>query len=278
MQAGDLHGRTAVVIGAGSGIGRGIALALAAEGMRVVVGDIEAESATAVAGEVASSGGVATAARVDGRDRATLAALADQAVADYGGISVLSTNVGVFANRSLASASEQDWAWIIELNLMSAVRAVNVFLPHLRASGPPSAVVVTASMAALRCVPPAQAGGAHLGLYTTTKHALLGYTETLRSELEPEGIGVSVLCPGQVLSNLMETSLRLAPGASEQRRDVTTWAQRPEGPMTGEEVGRCVVRGVVANRFHILSHPDARAGVENRHRALMADFEYFAGP
>jgi NAD(P)-dependent dehydrogenase (short-subunit alcohol dehydrogenase family) len=175
-------------------------------------------------------------------------------------------------------ASDEDWSWIIELNVMSAVRAVDVFLPHLRASGPPTAVVVTASMAALRFVPPAQAGGVHLGLYTASKHALLGYAETLRTELEAEGIGVSLLCPGQVQSNLMETSLRLAPGAERRRRDTPAWAQRPEQAMTGEEVGRVVVRGITADRFHILTHPDARAGVEKRHEALMADFDYFASP
>ncbi|HEY1634722.1 MAG TPA: SDR family NAD(P)-dependent oxidoreductase [Acidimicrobiales bacterium] len=276
MLASDLEGRNAVVIGGGSGIGRGIALALAAEGMRVVVGDIQGESAAAVAEEILTTGGAATHVSVDGRDRASLATLADRAVARYGAVHVLSTNVGVFANRPLDSAADEDWSWIIELNLMSAVRAVDVFLPYLRASGPPAAVVVTASMAALRCVPPARAGGVHLGLYTTTKHALLGFTETLRTELEPEGIGVSVLCPGQVHSNLMETSLRLAPGAGEQRTDVTTWAQRPEHAMSGEEVGQCVVRGITANRLHILTHPDARAGIEARHQALMADFEYFA--
>lgn len=276
MAVDDLAGRTAVVIGGGSGIGRGIALALAAEGMQLVVGDIDAESATAVAGQIASSGGVAAAAGVDGRDRASLAALADEALARYGAVHLLSTNVGVFADRSLDSASDEDWAWIIELNLMSAVRAVDVFLPHLRVSGPPAAIVVTASMAALRVVPPAQAGGVHLGLYTASKHALLGYAETLRGELEPEGIGVSLLCPGQVRSNLMETSLRLAPGADGRGRDVTTWAQRPEQAMTGEEVGRIVARGITANRFHILTHPEARAGIEKRHQALMADFDYFA--
>jgi NAD(P)-dependent dehydrogenase (short-subunit alcohol dehydrogenase family) len=276
MEIRDLAGRTAVIIGGGSGIGRGIALALATEGMRVVVADIDADSATAVAGEIASSGGEATAAAVDGRDRASLAGLADTAVAAYGGIHVLSTNVGVFANRRLESATDEEWAWIIELNLMSAVRAVDVFLAQLRASGGPAAIVITASMAALRSVPPSQAAGVHLGMYTATKHAMLGYAETLRGELEPEGIGVSLLCPGQVHSNLMETSLRLAPGAGGRRRAAPTWTQRPEDAMSGEEVGRCVVRGITGNRLHILSHPEARAGVVKRHEALMADFDYFA--
>lgn len=271
----ELEGRTAVVVGGGSGIGRGIALALAAEGMRVVVGDIFHESAAAVAEEITKNGGQATDATVDGRDRASLAALADQAVAAYGGVQVLSTNVGVFANRRLDSATDEDWAWILELNLMSAIRVVDVFLPRLREADGPAAVVITASMAALRCVPPNQAAGVHLGMYTATKHALLGYAETLRMELEPEGIGVSLLCPGQVQSNLMETSLRLAPGGEGRRPNAPVWRQRPEGAMTGEEVGRCVVRGITGNRFHILTHPEARAGQEERHQALMRDFDYF---
>src|SRR6516165_4979960 len=178
MPVTELEGRAAVVIGGGSGIGRGIALALAAEGMRVVVSDIFHQSAASVAEEIVKTGGQAIDATVDGRDRASLAALADQAVAAYGDIQVLSTNVGVFANRPLDSATEEDWAWILEFNLMSAIRAVDVFLPRLREAGKPAAIVITASMAALRCVPPNQAAGVHLGMYTATKHALLGYAET----------------------------------------------------------------------------------------------------
>jgi NAD(P)-dependent dehydrogenase (short-subunit alcohol dehydrogenase family) len=151
----DLSGRVAVVIGGGSGIGRGIALGLAAEGMRVVVADIDAASAAGVRDEITAAGGTATATQVDGTDRQSLGRLAEDTVAEHGAVHVLSTNVGVVADRPLTTASETDWAWIIEFNLMSAVRAVDVFLPHLRASGS-AHIVITASLAAL-LAPPASA-------------------------------------------------------------------------------------------------------------------------
>jgi NAD(P)-dependent dehydrogenase (short-subunit alcohol dehydrogenase family) len=174
----DLGDRVAVVIGGGSGIGRGIALGFATEGMHVVVADIDAASAEEVRGEIVGSGGRATAAEADGTDRQSLGRLAETTVAEHGAVHVLSTNVGVVADRPLTSASETDWAWIIEFNLLSAVRAVDVFLPHLRASGGSAHIVVTASLAAL--LAPPSVSGVHLGLYTATKHALLGYAESLR--------------------------------------------------------------------------------------------------
>jgi NAD(P)-dependent dehydrogenase (short-subunit alcohol dehydrogenase family) len=255
----DLTGRVAVVIGGGSGIGRGIALGLAAEGMRVVVADIDAASAEAVRDEVAATGGRATAAQVDGTDRQSLGRLADDTVAENGAVNVLSTNVGVVADRPLTVASEADWAWIIEFNLLSAVRAVDVFLPRLRASGPPPSIV-----------------GIHLGLYTATKHALLGYAESLRGELGGEGIGVSLLCPGMVQSNLAATSARHRPARHGGPLPPPPAREPLATSMAPEAVGPVVVRGIRSNRFHILTHPASRGLVEARHAALVDDFAFFA--
>ncbi len=244
----------------------------------MAVGDIEGESAAAVAEEIATSGGVALSASTDGRDRASLAALADLAVATYGGVHVLSTNVGVFADRALDSASEQDWAWIIELNLMSAIRAVGVFLPCLRASGGPAAVVVTASMAALLCSPPARVSGVNLGLYTTTKHALLGYTESLRAELEPEGIGVSVLCPGQRPLQLDRDVPSARTWCERAARRGRGWAADPGA---GDDRGRGRPLRGTWHRRQPPPHPDpsrrpGRCG--EAPEVLMDDFGFFAGP
>jgi NAD(P)-dependent dehydrogenase (short-subunit alcohol dehydrogenase family) len=271
----ELTGRTAVVIGGGSGIGRGTALGLGAEGMRVVVADIERASADAVADEIARGGGNASAAQVDGTDRAALDALADRVVAEHGAANLLSTNVGVVADHPLDAGTEQDWAWVIEFNLLSAVRAVNAFLPHMRAGREPGHIVITASLAALMAVP-GNVGGLHLGVYTATKHALLGYGETLRGELAADGIGVSVLCPGTVRSNLVATSARNRPARHGGPLPEPTAAQ--DGPwMPPEAVGPVVVRGIKANRLHILTHPEARPVIEARHAALIDDFRFFAG-
>jgi len=269
----DLTDRVAVVIGGGSGIGRGIALGLAAAGMRVVVADIDAASAEAVRDEVAAAGGRATAAPVDGTDRQSLGRLADDTVAEHGAVHVLSANVGVVADRPLTAASEADWAWIIEFNLLSAVRAVDVFLPRLRASAP-AHVVITASLAAL--LAPPSVAGIHLGLYTATKHALLGYAESLRGELAGEGIGVSLLCPGMVQSNLAATSARHRPARHGGPLPPPPAREPLPTSLAPEAVGPMVVRGIRSNRLHILTHPQSRGLVDARHAALVDDFAFFA--
>jgi NAD(P)-dependent dehydrogenase (short-subunit alcohol dehydrogenase family) len=270
----DLSGRVAVVIGGGSGIGRGIALGLATEGMHVVVADIDAASAEEVRGEIVGTGGGAMAAEADGTDRQSLGRLAETTVAEHGAVHVLSTNVGVVADRPLTSASETDWAWIIEFNLLSAVRAVDVFLPHLRASGGSAHIVVTASLAAL--LAPPSVSGVHLGLYTATKHALLGYAESLRGELADVGIGVSLLCPGMVRSNLAATSARHRPARHGGPLPAPPAREPAVTMMAPEEVGPVVARGIKANRLHILTHPASLGLVEARHAALVDDFAFFA--
>jgi NAD(P)-dependent dehydrogenase (short-subunit alcohol dehydrogenase family) len=269
----DLSGRVAVVIGGGSGIGRGIALGLATEGMRVVVADIDRASADEVRDEIGGTGGIATAAQVDGTDRESLGRLAGSTVAEQGAVHVLSTNVGVVADRPLDAASETDWDWIIEFNLLSAVRAVDVFLPHLRASAGSAHIVITASLAALLATP--SVSGIHLGLYTATKHALLGYAECLRGELADDGIGVSLLCPGMVRSNLAATSARHRPARHGGPLPPPP-AREPMGTlMPPEAVGPVVVRGIKGNRLHIITHPASRGLIEARHAALVDDFAFF---
>jgi NAD(P)-dependent dehydrogenase (short-subunit alcohol dehydrogenase family) len=272
-----IEGRGAVVIGGGSGIGRGISLGLAAAGARVVVADIGRESADSVVKEIGQAGGEALAAQVDGTERSSLAGLADLAERELSGIHILSNNVGVHVDRRLDAATEADWAWVIDLNLMSIVRGVDVFLPRLRSHGEEAHIVNTASMAALiatttRDVP------THLGLYTATKHAILGYTETLRGELAPEGIGVSVLCPGMVLSNLAQTSARHRPErhGGPLPAPPAIEARFAKMMLPAEAVGPIVVRGIRANRLHILTHPEARVVVEKRMQQLLADFDFAA--
>lgn len=269
----DLTGRTAVVIGGGSGIGRGISLGLAAEGMRVVVADIEPESAGKVAGEIGERGGTAVSRRVDGTSVDSLEELADFATSEYGGVHVLSNNVGVIADRPLTEATEADWGWFLEFNIMAIVRGVQVFLPQLRAHGEPAHIVNTSSMAGLLALPPAFTGGVNTGLYTTTKHALIGYSAMLRAELEPEGIGVSVLCPGLVAGNLSATAARNRPA----RYGGPTPAQERETPpsaMPNEAIGPRVAAGIKANRLHLFTHDDEAIAemLQARHDALLADF------
>jgi NAD(P)-dependent dehydrogenase (short-subunit alcohol dehydrogenase family) len=276
----DLQGRGAVVVGGGSGIGRGISMGLAAEGMMVVVADIDPESAAAVSDEIAFHGGDARSHRVDATDDASLAALADSAQAELGKVHVLANTVGVVADTPLVEATEAEWAWFVEFHLMTAVRSVNAFVPRIREHGEGGHIVLTSSMAGLLALPPSRTGGVNTGLYTVMKHALVGYSEMLRGELAPENIGVSVLCPGLVQSNLGSTSAKHRPDrfGGELPDPMATREDRGpmEGAMPNEDVGPIVVRGITGNRAYIITHPETAPLVRARQDAVMADYAFFA--
>jgi NAD(P)-dependent dehydrogenase (short-subunit alcohol dehydrogenase family) len=273
----DLKGRGAVVVGGGSGIGRGIAMGLAAEGMAVLVADIDPESAAAVSDEITFHGGDARSHRVDATDDASLASLAERAGDELGKVHVLANTVGVVADTPLIEATEAEWAWFIEFHLMTAVRSVNAFVPAIRAHGEGGHIVLTSSMAGLLALPPSHTGGVNTGLYTVMKHALVGYSEMLRGELKPDNIGVSVLCPGLVQSNLGSTSAKHRPerygGAMP---DPMTERGPIEGAMPNEDVGPIVVRGIIGNRAYIITHPETAPLVKARQDAVMDDYAFFA--
>jgi NAD(P)-dependent dehydrogenase (short-subunit alcohol dehydrogenase family) len=273
----ELADRTAVVIGGGSGVGRGIALGLAAAGMRVAVADIHEASARTVRDEIEDRGSEAIAVEADATDRDSLRALAEQIVGELGAVHVLVSTVGVIIDRRLDEATEDDWAWLLEFNLLAVVRGVDVFLPYLRAHGEPAHIVCTSSMAGLLALPPQVVGGVYNGLYTTTKHALIGYCAMLRDELAPEGIGVSVLCPGLVEGNLGQSSARNRPARFGGHAGTTPSGGMPPGAMPNEEVGPIVVRAIEEDRLYVLTHPETVGLVEARHAALLEDYAFFAG-
>ncbi len=126
---------------------------------------------------------------------------------------------------------------------------------------------------------------APIGAYVASKYACVGYSEMLRAELEGEGIGVSVLCPGVVASNLTVTSAYNRPDAFGEQAapQLAGSAGSDDAPplpvyaMAAEDVGPIVIRAIRANRFHVLTHPRARPLVEGRFRAMLADFDFAAG-
>jgi NAD(P)-dependent dehydrogenase (short-subunit alcohol dehydrogenase family) len=273
----ELQGRGAVVVGGGSGIGRGIAMGLAAEGMTVVVADIDPESAAAVSDEITFHGGDARSRRVDATDEASLAGLAEFAQGELGKVHVLANTVGVVADTPLVEATEAEWSWFVEFHLMSAVRSVNAFVPLLLAHGEGGHIVLTSSMAGLLALPPSHTGGVNTGLYTVMKHALVGYSEMLRGELASQNIGVSVLCPGLVQSNLGTTSAKHRPERYGGALPDPMAERGPiQGAMPNEDVGPIVVRGITGNRAYIITHPETAPMVKARQDAVMDDYAYFA--
>jgi NAD(P)-dependent dehydrogenase (short-subunit alcohol dehydrogenase family) len=272
----QIDGKTAVVVGGGSGVGRGIALGLAAQGMRVAVADIDADAAAGVEDEIAAAGGKVMSRRVDATDRSSLHELAEDVVAQFGAMHVLVNTVGVILDQPLDTSTEEDWAWFLDFNLMANVRNVQEFLPYLRAHGEPAHIVLTSSMAGLLALGP-ELVVVRNGLYTTTKHAMVGFTDMLRMELAPENIGVSVLCPGLVAGNLGVTSARNRPDRFGGPMPAPEYARTPSSAMPNEQVGPIVAAAIEHNRFYIFTHPDSAEMVKARHQEVLDDYAFYAG-
>ncbi len=258
----DLSDRVAVITGGASGIGRGIARALAAEGASVVVADLEAEAAEAVAAELTAEGQRAIARRVDVTDQSDLDALAAATIEAFGAVHVLANNAGVMTQGRLVDATDEDWSWIFDVNLHGLVRGVRAFLPHLREHAP-AHIVNTASMAGLA---PRPAGA--VGVYSASKAAAVIYSEMLRAELAADGIGVSALCPGPVQTRIWEAERNRPPRFGEPR-PMTAPARVTQG-LDPDEVGRLVVDGIRRDSAHILTSPGSRERIEERMEGIRA--------
>ena len=265
----ELRGKVAVVTGGGSGIGRGMALAFADAGMHVVVADIEPTAAEKVAAELAPKGVKAIAVETDVTRREAVEALAERTYRDFGAAHVLCNNAGVAVFGTLDETRDTDWRWVLSVNLEGVVNGLQAFLPRMKAQAGPKHVVNTASVAGIAAFP-------GLGVYTATKYAVVGISESLRAEGEAFGLGVSVLCPGAVRTRIME---------SERNRPAELGVSKPVPFALGGNadtiaagldplaVGRRVRAAVQGNELYVFTHPGTRALFERRAAAVRQGFD-----
>jgi NAD(P)-dependent dehydrogenase (short-subunit alcohol dehydrogenase family) len=257
----------AVVTGAASGIGRALARALAASGARLVLADVEAAPLAAAAAEIEAGGAGVLAVPTDVSRRDEVERLADQAFARFGAVHVLCNNAGVVVHGSLAEAAAEDWAWVLGVNLWGVIHGLGAFLPRMIAQGAGGHVVNTASMAGL-------VASAGLGVYNTSKYAVVGLSETLAKDLRPHGIGVTVLCPMGVATRIREAernrppALR-PPGARDRARDAITLMGET---LTPDAVAARTLEAVRAGELYVLTHPEARDAVRRRFDRVDAAF------
>jgi NAD(P)-dependent dehydrogenase (short-subunit alcohol dehydrogenase family) len=201
----DFDGKTALVTGGGSGIGRSLALALAREGARVAVGDIRIETARAVADEIESGGGTAVAIHCDVSDRAAVRQMKKSANDALGPVSLLFPNAGATSFERLTDMSENDVDWILQSNFMGVAHCLTAFLPDMIAARE-GHVVATASAAGLlpSWIP------FHVP-YSGAKMGIIGMMLNLRHELAEFGVGATVLCPFGVETGMRENNARYRP-------------------------------------------------------------------
>jgi len=266
----ELAGKTAFITGAVSGIGLGIAKALARAGCRLALGYRNEQHRDEALAWFAGQGFEAPMTiRLDVTDREGFAAAADAVEARFGKVHILVNNAGVSVFGPTDTATYDDYDWIMGVNFGGVVNGLVSFIPKLKAHGEEGHVVNVASMAAF-------ISGPQAGIYTASKFAVRGLTECLRYNLAPHGIGVSLMCPGLTRTNAWDSALKRPADFAESglgevnEEELRQFGSAFELGMDPEEVGEKTVAGIRENRPLILSHPEHGEDFQEIYEACMA--------
>ena len=261
----NFGGKAAFITGGASGIGLGIARAVAEEGMKVALADIDERALEQAVSGLRQLGAEVMAVCLDVTDRDGWRRAAHEVPATIGPVRLLVNNAGVSTNgMPFGEITPELWDRVININLTGVYNGVYHFVDGMRAAGG-GHIVNTSSMGGLL-------GASLLAPYVATKFAVVGLSESLRLELADSGVGVSVLCPGGVRTSIWRTSrpVRGLPDTETPPDDVS--GQSARATMDPFEVGRRVVDGIRADEPYIVTHPEFREVIADRHERLMASF------
>lgn len=271
----SLRGKVAVITGAGSGFGREFARIAAAEGMALVLVDVQADALAHTVSELEATGTPLLQRRLDVTDAQAMEALAHDAWARFGAVHLLFNNAGVGSTGLLWEATAQDWDWVLGVNLWGTIHGVRAFVPRMLEAAKADAgyrarVVNTASMAGL-IDPPL------MGPYNVAKHAVVSLSETLHQDLSlmTTQVGCSVLCPSWVATGIAHSDRNRPAGNATGTRAAALGRALVEkavasAKVTAEDVARLTFDAIANDRFWILPHPQALDGVRARSDALLA--------
>lgn len=269
----EFAGKTAVVTGAGSGMGKAFALRWGAEGMNVVIGDIQADALQATVAELEAAGVPVLGLRTDVSSLADIEALADAAEARFGAIHLVNNNAGVegYLDGPIWSATAKDWDWTLSVNLMSVIYGIRTFVPRMLAHGEPGHVVNTCSMTSV-------IGASNM--YGICKHAILAMTEVLAADLLAAGapIGATGLCPGIIATNLFHGSRNRPAALTDDGSAMSSSGAELRDHMHSvlssgmqpSEVASLLVSAVRANQLYLLTDHEWDSRVVARHEAILA--------
>ncbi|MEO6185037.1 MAG: SDR family NAD(P)-dependent oxidoreductase [Steroidobacteraceae bacterium] len=268
----EVQGKVAFVTGGSSGIGLGIARVLSAAGMRVVFTYRSvAHREAALASFPKQNPGVHS-IYLDTADRDALPRAADEAERVFGKVHLLCNNAGVGLPALLSKVSWQDWDWAMDVNVNGVFNGIRTFLPRMQAHGEGGHIMVTSSAAGI------VAGT--LGVYVTTKFAVVGMMEALREEMAGSNIGVSIFCPGLVRSEIFDAERNRPASHGVAAQKSAPPPLRADAPpvdlmaaaMDPMEAGRQVLEGIRRNDLYILSHPEFASSVQQRCELMLASF------
>jgi len=267
----DLKGKTAIVTGAASGIGSGIARALAGAGMNLVLADIQQGPLTTVRREIEALGVKAIDVVVDVSDAASVAAAARAAEQAFGKLHVAVNNAGVAMHGTpIEDVGVDEWNWVMGVNVVGVINGIRNFVPLIRRHGEGGHVVNTASISGFFV-----RRGRNQGAYSMTKYAVVALSEALEQEVEDAGIGVSVLCPGAVDTRIFTSA------ATRPERFGGPYARPQQEALRGamgsslqpDAVGQRVLQAIQQNEFYVLTHAGEREAVKARHARIEAAFD-----
>ena len=265
----NLQGKVAVITGGASGIGWAVARRAAAEGMKVVIADIEEGALKQAERELTSQGTDAIAVATDVADAASVRELRERALGRYGAVHLVHNNAGVGGGGPIWEVPEEDWRWIVGVNLWGVIHGVAAFVPLLVEQGE-GHVVNTASIAGLTTAP-------FIGPYNATKQAVVAISETLYKDLEAagvSGVGVSVLCPGFVQTRIADAGrnrpdwapARDVENAEEVRATIQDLV---DGGIPPSVVADMVLDAVRTDTFYIRTHPELDAAIRTRFEDIL---------
>jgi NAD(P)-dependent dehydrogenase (short-subunit alcohol dehydrogenase family) len=267
----ELSGKVAFVTGGTTGIGLGIAKALAGMGMRIVVTYRREEARRSALTYFAEYPDVEVhAIQVDVTDRGAVAAAAQETLDRFGKVHVLCNSAAVTLMGDMDAATYEDWDWVFDVNVKGVINTLVAFMPLIKAHGEGGHILNVASMGAF-------IAGPNAGVYCASKFAVRGISEGLRFNLAPFRIGVSLVCPGLTRTEIYRTPLnrpahltktgtQLDPSFLERLANVHATGMDPD------EVGRRVLQGLLRNDFYIFTHPEFRREIEEICGELLAEF------
>ena len=277
----DLVGKTAFITGAASGIGLGVATRLAQAGVKVMMCDIEKQALDKSIAELKRTNADVDGVVADVSLKSELQAAAEATLARYGEVHIVHNNAGVVGPGSYGAWTDAGWNWTIGVNLMAVVWGVEIFGPLLERHGQGGHIVNTASIAGLI----SGSGNA----YNVTKYGVVAFSEGLRAELAPRGIGVSVLCPGFIRTNIVDSQRNLPERFAAARTSppavtpgaTSTWLgnvrDRVAGGIDPLYVGELVREGIEGDWPYIFTDPEFEAAIETRFAGIKAGFDRIRG-
>ncbi len=266
----DLNDKVAVITGGASGIGLAVARRFAADGMRIVIGDIETDAMDRAVSSLRDDGATASGVVTDVTDPASVDALRDAALRVHGAVHVLCNNAGVAAGGPAWEVPLEVWRWVLEVNVFGVINGMRSFVPTLVEAGE-GHVINTASIAGLIAAP-------GIGPYTASKHAVVSISETLLQDLAAAGspVGVSVLCPAFVRTRIHEATRNAPAGIDdlpgEDGEPNPAWdvfSALVEAGIEASVVADAVRDALVENRFYILTHPETTEWVRGRFETIL---------